>query len=57
MAHVASASANIQCERFPGDLIGPVYFEETLTAQPLRYAADRLFVPELPGLGITLGKR
>jgi L-Ala-D/L-Glu epimerase len=54
MAHVAAATANIQCERFPGDLIGPVYFEETLTTEPLRYAADRLFTPEEPGLGVQM---
>jgi L-alanine-DL-glutamate epimerase-like enolase superfamily enzyme len=56
MAHVAATTANIQCERFPGDLIGPVYFEETLTTQPLRYAADRLFAPEEPGLGVQIKK-
>ncbi len=54
MAHVAAATANIQCERFPGDLIGPLYFEEAMTTQPLHYAADRLFVPEEPGLGVRL---
>jgi muconate cycloisomerase len=54
MAHVTAATANIQCERFPGDLIGPLYFEESLTAEPLRYAADRVFVPESPGLGVTV---
>jgi L-alanine-DL-glutamate epimerase-like enolase superfamily enzyme len=54
MAHVAAATANVQCERFPGDLIGPVYFEESLTKEPLRYAADRLFAPEAPGLGVAL---
>lgn len=54
MAHVALSSPNIVCERFPGDLIGPLYFERTLTAAPLRYSADRLFVPEGPGLGVTL---
>ena len=54
MAHVAAATANIQCERFPGDLIGPLYFEEALTTQPLRYAADRLFTPEEPGLGVRI---
>src|SRR5919206_386125 len=31
MAHVAVATPNIVCERFPGDLIGPVYFERPLT--------------------------
>jgi hypothetical protein len=48
-------TANIDCERFPGDLIGPVYFERPLTQTPLRYNADRLFVPEGPGLGVQLG--
>jgi muconate cycloisomerase len=54
MAHVTACTANLQCERFPGDLIGPVYFTESLTPQPLRYQADRLWVPEGPGLGVTL---
>jgi L-alanine-DL-glutamate epimerase-like enolase superfamily enzyme len=56
MAHVAAATANIQCERFPGDLIGPWYFEESLTTQPLRYATDRLYVTEDPGLGVQIKK-
>ena len=55
MAHVAVATPNIVCERFPGDLIGPLYFEKPLTTTPLRYSADRLMVPEGPGLGVQLG--
>src|SRR5262245_27484577 len=31
MAHVTVCTANIQCERFPGDLIGPVYYERPLS--------------------------
>jgi L-alanine-DL-glutamate epimerase-like enolase superfamily enzyme len=54
MAHVTVCTANIQCERFPGDLIGPLYYEETLTREPLRYQADRLWVPDRPGLGVTV---
>jgi len=54
MAHVTVATPNIHCERFPGDLIGPVYFEQSLSRQPLRYAADRLFVPEAAGLGVAV---
>jgi muconate cycloisomerase len=54
MAHVTVSTPNIRCERFPGDLIGPVYYEAPLTREPLRYAADRLFVPEAPGLGVLL---
>jgi muconate cycloisomerase len=55
MAHVSVATPNLVCERFPGDLIGPLYFEQPLTAAPLHYAADRLFVPEGPGLGVAVG--
>ncbi len=54
MAHLTVATPNIQCERFPGDLIGPLYFEQPLPAEPLRYLADRLFVPDAPGLGVSL---
>jgi muconate cycloisomerase len=54
MAHVTVCTANIQCERFPGDLIGPIYYEEPLTRAPLRYEADRLWVPEGPGLGVQV---
>jgi muconate cycloisomerase len=54
MAHVAAATANIDCERYPGDLIGPLYFEGPLTTAPLGYEADRLRVPEGPGLGVTV---
>jgi muconate cycloisomerase len=54
MAHVTVATGNLQCERYPGDLIGPLYFEQSLTRAPLHYAADRLFVPETPGLGVSM---
>jgi muconate cycloisomerase len=56
MAHVTAATPNLVCERFPGDLIGPLYFEEPLFGQPLRYVRDRLFVPEAPGLGVDGGR-
>jgi L-alanine-DL-glutamate epimerase-like enolase superfamily enzyme len=54
MAHVTVCTANLQCERFPGDLIGPVYYTEPLTTEPLRYQADRLWVPQGPGLGVNV---
>jgi L-alanine-DL-glutamate epimerase-like enolase superfamily enzyme len=54
MAHVTVATPNLVCERFPGDLIGPLYFDSPLCKTPLRYAADRLFVPEGPGLGVNI---
>jgi len=54
MAHVAVATGNIQCERFPGDLIGPLYYEAPLTKEALVYKSDRLFVLTGPGLGVQL---
>ena len=54
MAHVTVATANLQCERYPGDLIGPLYYDAPLTAVPLEYQVDRLRVPEAPGLGVFL---
>src|SRR5207248_1140810 len=55
VATAAMAPPNIGCERYPGDLIGPLYFEKPLTAQALSYKNDRLCAPEGPGLGVTLG--
>lgn len=57
MAHVTVSTANMQCERFPGDLIGPIYYKQALTHEPLRYQADRLWVPEGPGLGVAMCER
>jgi L-Ala-D/L-Glu epimerase len=54
MAHATVCTANIQCERFPGDLIGPVYYQHALSTQPLRYEADRLWAPDAPGLGVAV---
>ena len=54
MAHVTIATANIQCERFPGDLIGPIYYEHPLSKEPLTYRADRLWTPNAPGLGVAV---
>ena len=54
MAHAVVCTANLQCERFPGDLIGPLYYQQALTTMPLRYKADRLWVPDQPGLGVAM---
>ncbi len=54
MAHVTVATANIHCERFPGDLIGPLYYDAPLTQAPLEYNADHLRPPDGPGLGVCV---
>jgi muconate cycloisomerase len=54
MSHVTVCTANLRCDRYPGDLIGPLYYETSLSREPLRYEADRLWVPQRPGLGVTV---
>lgn len=54
MAHLVASTPNIQCERYPGDLIGPLYFAESLSVPPLAYAVDRLALPTGSGLGVKL---
>lgn len=54
MAHVTTCTANLQCDRYPGDLIGPLYYREHLTSAPLHYEVDTLRVPTGPGLGVEL---
>lgn len=54
MAHTVAATPNLWCERYPGDLIGPIYYTEPLTTAPLEYRADRLVVPKTPGIGVAV---
>src|SRR5262249_29138492 len=54
MTHVTVCTAHLQCERYPGDLIGPLYYHAPLSRAPLRYQADRLWVPEGAGLGVAV---
>lgn len=56
MAHVAAATANIDCQRYPGDLIGPLYFTKSIGEPPLEYVQDRLRVPTGPGLGVQVAR-
>lgn len=54
MAHLSVATPNILCEQYPGDLIGPLYFQSPFTRNPLPYTADRLSIPPGIGLGVAL---
>lgn len=56
MAHLVRATPNVKCERFPGDLIGPLYYEQALTRAPLEYRADRLMQPAAAGLGVEVAE-
>ena len=54
MAHVASASRTIASERYPGDIIGPLYHEDDVLLTPLDIRPGMVRVPEGPGLGVEV---
>lgn len=54
MLQVAVASEDIDSERFPGDLIGPLYHEADLLTRPLDLGPKAARPPEGPGLGVEL---
>lgn len=54
MIHVALATPVIASERFPCDIIGPLYQIDDLLAEPLRIEAGRIYVPAGPGLGVNV---
>lgn len=54
MAHLAVSTANIQSERYPADIIGPLYHQERTTPEPFDVQGGIARVPEGSGLGITI---
>jgi muconate cycloisomerase len=54
MAHLAVATNNIQSERYPADIIGPLYHQERITAEPTAIHGGIARVPDGPGLGIEI---
>lgn len=54
MAHLAAATPAIAAEDFPCDILGPIAYEHTLLAEPLRFEAGAVHAPDGPGLGVAL---
>ncbi|MDA0337595.1 MAG: mandelate racemase/muconate lactonizing protein [bacterium] len=54
MLHLAVASHGINSERYPGDLLGPLYHEADMITEPLQLGPEVALVPEGPGLGVEL---
>jgi len=54
MCHLAAACANVQVERFPVDILGPLYYAVKPRNKPLRFERGRVHVPRGCGLGIEL---
>ena len=56
MLHLAIAEPAIDSERFPADLIWPLYHEADLITRPLELGPKLARVPEGPGLGVELDR-
>lgn len=54
MLHVAAALPAIDSERYPADLVGPIYHEADLLTKPLLLGPPAARCPMGPGLGVTL---
>jgi L-alanine-DL-glutamate epimerase-like enolase superfamily enzyme len=54
MIHLAIATPAITAERYACDIIGPLYYEDDIIAQPLPLKPGEARPPEGPGLGVVL---
>jgi muconate cycloisomerase len=54
MLHLAAACPEIRSERYPSDILGPLYHDADLLAEPLTLGPVEAVVPDGPGLGVEL---
>ena len=52
MGHLVLAHRNMQVERYPGDMLGPVYHDQRVVRQPIAIEGPLVTVPDGAGLGI-----
>jgi muconate cycloisomerase len=56
MIHLALATAGIDAETFPCDIIGPLFYEDDLLVEPLDLRNGAARISERPGLGVELNE-
>lgn len=54
MIHLAVSTPGIEPERFPCDIIGPLYYSADILLEPLPLHPGSARAPEKPGLGVEL---
>ena len=54
MTHLALATPGVTAEAFPCDIIGPLFYEDDILAEPLPIKGGEARVHERPGLGVEL---
>ncbi|HTM48546.1 MAG TPA: enolase C-terminal domain-like protein [Bryobacteraceae bacterium] len=57
MIHLAIATAGITAEEFPCDIIGPMFYTDSLLREALPISGGQARAPEKPGLGIELDEK
>jgi L-alanine-DL-glutamate epimerase-like enolase superfamily enzyme len=56
MTHLAAATNDLTCEAYPPDILGPLYYEAEILAEPLDIRDGSVGLPTGPGLGVTLNE-
>jgi len=54
MLHLAAATPGIACEKFPTDILGPLYHQFDIIKEPLKLGPIFAEVPQGPGLGVEI---
>lgn len=54
MGHLILACPNLQVEKYPGDVLGPVYHEARVAKEPLVIEGPNVTISDRPGLGVEV---
>jgi muconate cycloisomerase len=54
MIHIALSHTGITPDRYPCDIIGPLFYQDDILAEPLSLAGGRAVTTDRPGLGVEL---
>jgi muconate cycloisomerase len=54
MAHLVVATPNLQVEKYPGDMLGPVYHEARIVKDPIDIRGPLVTITDRPGLGVEV---
>src|SRR5665213_2645577 len=54
MCHLAAACSNVQMQKFPVDILGPLYYAVHPRNKPIIFQNGHVLVPTGPGLGIEI---
>jgi muconate cycloisomerase len=54
MGHLVIGLANMQVEKYPGDILGPWYHEQRIVTEPLAIDKAACTIPDKPGLGVEV---